>query len=257
MKNRVPNIIGDEQAFWSHPKAVSYYSTRRSSKGELYASEREFITDALFAMGSHLDVGCAAGGLAAVAQEANPAIQFTGVDVSPVMIATAKQRFPQYTFAVSNGRRIEAKDSSFASSSCLGVLHLAQAWEDILVEIWRVTSNIAVFDVRLADVSKTSPTETAYQTLAYAGAEPENAIPYAVISPEIFLQAIKRLQPAPLRIEVKGYMHAPGESSCVPLQEVCMTMCCLWKKPVSLGSSPFEKGILWDAPLGVQARGLL
>lgn len=249
MKKFAPKVISDEQAFWSHPEAVSFYSRCRSSKDELYASEREFITDGLFALGSHLDVGCAAGGLAAVAEEANPDIRFTGVDVSPAMVETARQRFPQHKFAVSDGRRIDAADNSFASSSCLGVLHLVHSWEDVLAEIWRVTSDVAVFDVRLADTAKMHSSVVAYQTLAYAGAEPETAIPYTVISPDVFLQAVKRLQPTPLRIEVKGYMHAPSESSYVPLQEVCMTMCCLWKKPTSSNGLPFKEGILWDAPL--------
>lgn len=249
MKKRAPQIISDEQAFWSHPEAVSFYSRCRSSKDELYASEREFITDGLFSLGSHLDVGCAAGGLAAVAEAANPDILFTGVDVSPAMIETARLRFPQHEFAVSDGRHIDAVDNRFASSSCLGVLHLVRSWEDVLAEIWRVTSDVAVFDVRLADTAKMPSSDVAYQTLAYAGADPEIAIPYTVISPDVFLQAVRRLQPAPLRIEVKGYMHAPSESSYVPLQEVCMTMCCLWKTSVSLGTLPFKEGISWDAPL--------
>lgn len=60
----VTHLTGNESAFWSHADAVAWYEQNRNSYDELYPSEKQYINASLFALGSHLDVGCAAGGLA-------------------------------------------------------------------------------------------------------------------------------------------------------------------------------------------------
>ena len=238
-----------EASFWSHPDAVTYYSANRQSADELYPSEREFINKDLFALGSHLDVGCAAGGLAAVARQANPDVRFAGVDISSAMVETAQKRWPGYTFMVTDGARLNFPDSAYASVSCLGALHLTAFWKELLLEIWRVTASVAVFDLRLTAGNAITDPAVSYQSLSYTGADADERIPYLVYPPDDVADVLRGLFPRPYRLDVTGYMHPPSRASRVPLPEICMTMFRLCKQAVALGGKPLAGGIYWNAPL--------
>jgi len=145
-------MITVETPDWAeHPELVEFYSRHRNRPDDLYPSERRFLPWLARQAGSVLDVGCAAGGFAGIWRQYQPAIRYTGVDVSDSLIRQARMLHPSLEFQVGNcADGLPFPDREFAVVQALGWLHWEPRYAAALRELWRVCSGYLFFDVRLA-----------------------------------------------------------------------------------------------------------
>jgi ubiquinone/menaquinone biosynthesis C-methylase UbiE len=83
-----------------------------------------------------LDVGCGTGALAGYF----PASSYLGIDYSPTYVAAAREKHPQYRFAVGDAVQLPVADHSFDGVVISGVLHHMsnETAEKVLGEVARV-----------------------------------------------------------------------------------------------------------------------
>ncbi len=192
-----------------HPSLVEFYSTERSSPGDLYPSEERFLPDLARQAGSVLDVGCGAGGFARIWRHFNPELAYTGLDASHALIDTARRLHPESRFAIADGAgRLPTEDRASDVVAALGWLHLEPRWRDALPELWRVTAQRLFFDMRL------HPGEgdiVGSQRLALSGDwDGHTTLPYLAASwPEV---AARLADLGPARIRAYGYEGTPADT---------------------------------------------
>jgi SAM-dependent methyltransferase len=223
-----------------HPELVRFYSSHRNHPDDLYPSERHFLPGLAERSASVLDVGCGAGGFAAIWHAFNPRLAYTGVDASGALVDAARSLHPKATFVQADGAgALPFADSAFEGVAALGWLHLEPRYPDALAELWRVAGRWLFFDVRLVaggdDV-------TGEQRLALDGEwDGRTTIPYICAS---WPRLARRLQSlAPGRISAHGYARRPAATVSGVPSEVCMTTFVLER-----GEGSLELDL--DLPLG-------
>jgi len=230
---------------WSTENAVKFYSSHRNSVGEMYNSEKYFLSQVIESGFSILDLGCAAGGFYQVFKRFEPTITYTGIDISGEMIRRAQHRHPGIPFYVAEGSDLPFEDQSFDLVFCSGALHLADDWREILHEGWRVTKKYFIFDIRMTETSPTlEDIHVSYEKMAFNNEwDGISLVPYIIVNVNDFLSILTTLTPAPAVQRLYGYYHPVSEMTVSPEKHVCMTMCCLGKI-----KKPMEKST-WEIPI--------
>ncbi len=227
---------------WSAPAALCYYEANRGSAEDIYPSERVFLADALNSAATVLDIGCAAGGFARALREIKPDLSYTGVDVTPAMVESARRQFPDDNFQVIDGRHLPFPDDSFDVAICYGVLHMTMDWRELLGEGWRVCRKTLLFDLRLTDSIGVCNPNISYQKLAFDGEwDGESVAPYIVLNHREALAALQDLIP-PCSLQGYGYIGPVSGNTVSSYREVCMAAFCLSK---SVGRASITR---WDIP---------
>lgn len=230
---------------WSHDNAVRYYSSHRNTIGDVYDSEKFFLSRIIRDRQSVLDIGCATGGFYEVFKTYVPTITYTGIDISPEMIRQAKILHPEAMFQVTDGGRLPYGDDSFDMVFSAGALHMTPNWRDVLREGWRVTKKYFLFDVRI----KESPpsienAQVSYQKIEFSGRwDGKTIVPYIIIDIATFISELDALSPSPAVRQLHGYFHPVSDMVVSTENKVCMTMCCLIKH------CPGSEKDLWDLPI--------
>jgi SAM-dependent methyltransferase len=203
-----------------HPELVEYYSTHRSQPADLYPSERRFLPELAEQAASVLDVGCGAGGFAAIWRAYNPALAYTGVDASAALVEAARQLHPDATFVQADGAGpLPFADGEFDVVAALGWLHLDPRYPQALKELWRVAGRALFFDVRLLDSAQDL---VGSQRLALTGEwDGETTIPYICASWPGLARRLAAL--GPRRIRAHGYLGGPAATVSGVPDEVCLT----------------------------------
>jgi len=203
-----------------HPDLVEFYSEHRSRPEHLYPSEAHFLPALATGARTVLDVGCGAGGFAAIWRHFNPALAYTGVDASAALIDAARRLHPEHTFVQADGAGpLPFEDGAFDVVAALGWLHLEPRYPQALDELWRVTRGSLFFDVRLHD----APDDLhARQRLALSGDwDGETTIPYVVASWPALARRLVNLRPA--RLRAHGYFGPPAATVTGVDGDVCLT----------------------------------
>lgn len=230
---------------WTRPNVLNFYATHRNRTRDLYPSEARFLPELLRPGMTVLDVGCAAGGFFAILTELEPAIRYTGVDISDTMIAEARLRYPNCRFEVVSAEQLPFPDNSFDLVLCTGgTLPMILEWREVLRECWRVTRSRVLFDVRVvAEGADIEDAHRSYVKLAFAGEWDGRAIaPYVVITMPTLQRVVMALRPAPAEVRGHGYYHTVSEMAVTPFRDVCMATLCLGKVPAGAA-------VDWDMPL--------
>ena len=193
---------------WSeHPELVEYYSSHRNSADDLYPSERRFLPSLAAEARSVLDVGCGAGGFAAIWREFNPELEYTGVDTSAPLVAAARELVPDARFEQADAvGGLPFEDRCADVVAALGWLHWEPEHERALAELWRVTRSRLFFDVRLHD---RGAEERGEQRLALVGDwDGTTTVPYLVRPWRELGRVLRDLAPA--RVRATGYWGSPA-----------------------------------------------
>lgn len=228
---------------WSSDNAVNYYVAHRDSTDKLYRSEKFYLKRAVQEAATILDIGCAAGGFSNIVREYNSLIRYTGIDISPRMIAEARKRFPRDDFYVTDGKNIDFSDNTFDTVICFGVLHMTENWKMLLAEAWRVTKHSLLFDVRLTDSEGISDPQTSYQQLEFEGHwDGSSTAPYIVVNVDTAVQCFLDMRPTFTALKAYGYMHSVSPMTVSTYREVCMAAFWLRK---SGSRTPAD----WDMPI--------
>lgn len=135
---------------FEQPELVEFFSTHRNRPEDLYPSERRFLPELAARAETVLDVGCAAGGFVDIWRTYNPAIRYTGVDVSEALVAAARRLHLEAEFHVGDcAQGLPFADGAADVVAALGWLHWEPRYLDALAELWRLTGRALFFDVRL------------------------------------------------------------------------------------------------------------
>ncbi|MEX2195757.1 MAG: class I SAM-dependent methyltransferase [Thermoleophilaceae bacterium] len=207
-------------AAWAdHPDLVEYYTAHRHRPEDLYPSERRFLPALAEESQSVLDVGCAAGGFAAVWRNWNPALSYAGVDASEPLVEAARRLHPECEFEVADcAEGLPFADGAFDSVQALGWLHWEPRFEDALAEMWRVTRRRLFFDVRL-QTAEAGHLE-ARQRIALSGEwDGRTTVPYLCLSWERFAESLLGLGPA--AILAHGYEGTPSDTVTGVQGDIC------------------------------------
>ena len=147
-------IVSSTSEWAEHPELAGFYSRHRSRSEDLYPSERRFLPWLARQAATGLDVGCAAGGFLNMWRQYNPAVSYTGVDLSASLIDAARRRHPDATFLHGDcPAGLLLPDRAATVVQALGWLHWEPRYGAALRELWRLTDRYLFFDVRLTDGS--------------------------------------------------------------------------------------------------------
>lgn len=213
--------ILQEQKVWNSPDTLQYYQTHRQSQKDLYPSERFFLPDILPQVNSALDVGCAAGGFCGIMRSYNPRLRYVGLDITPELIARAKDHHPEGEFILSDGVNIPFASGSFDLVHSSGVLHLNSHYQDMLRSMWQQTQRYLLCDFRLTTGS------------SFQGKMKHPQLPYFVLNVNELTALLKNLMPQPAALKLRGYPHDASVSADLPQKQVIMAYCLLEKGPAA------------------------
>lgn len=207
---------------FDQPELVAYFTEHRNRREDLYPSEARFLPELASTAKSLLDVGCAAGGFVDIWRSYNPALPYTGVDLSPALIEAARQRHPNADFLVGDcADGLPLPDGAADVVAALGWLHWESRYEEALTELWRLTDRSLFFDVRLHDGAADL---VGSQSLAGGG-----STPYVCASWTGFAGLLGALEPA--RVEAYGYFGPPADTVSGVPAEVCLAAFVLTRGP--------------------------
>lgn len=215
--------VAEEQAAWAADDTLAYYRTHRQTPDDLYPSERFFLPDAARESATCLDIGCAAGGFSRIMKSFNPALAYTGIDITPEFIAHAKTAFPESRFDVGDGIHFPTPPESYDLVFSSGILHLNTRYLDIVRAAYAQTRRLLVCDFRLTygpDVIGRFHVKFGKSTGA-AETTPR-ILPYLVLNLDGLVADLRALEPAPGSIDIRGYYHSPTPSADLPLSKVLM-----------------------------------
>jgi hypothetical protein len=236
---------------WSDEAVVRHYTTGRQAVDDLYDSERALLMPAVERCESVLDVGCAAGGFYRILQALKPGIRYTGLDTSAEMIETARRRYPEGRFAVSEGGS-SYPDGAFDLVLCTGVLLHNPDYRPMLQSLYRTARRGCVIDLpRLVRQPCTVNLSTSYMILQRrfdgrvqgsrlkvqgkvlaSNLEPRTSNPddeaSDTMAPYVLCQArsmfdflLRGHQPRPAAVIAVGYDGQPDASAILPVRPVC------------------------------------
>ena len=202
-----------------HPDLVEYYETHRNRLRDLYPSERRLLPWLAAQAESVLDVGCGAGGFAEVWRACRRSIRYTGADISPPLIETARRAHPEHDFLVADCAAGLPLEDGFADVVvALGWLHWEERYAAALRELWRATRRFLFFDLRLTDAD--GPDMTGAQRLALTGDwDGHTTVPYICLSWPRAVELLLSLEPA--RILGHGYWGVPAATVMGVNEQVC------------------------------------
>ena len=221
------NIIINKNAYGECQSSLQYWENHRNKLDDLYPSERYFLEPALKNATSTLDVGCAGGGSYNFCKEANPDIDYTGIDISKPLLDIAKKSNPKGNFSQYNGHFIPFSKNRFDLVFSIGVLHHLNHWQNMILQMVKCSSKLSVFDLRLTERDTLSDTEKYYQKVSFDNKwDEKTAITYIVVNIEEFVRFLKRsFSDGAYRIESYGYFAKPTKLANIPYNKVFM--CCI------------------------------
>jgi len=205
---------------WNNADVKKYYSENRCEIKDLYKSEKYFLEKIIEKKISILDVGCACGGFYNIfRQMTGNDFNYTGIDISEVLIKEAQKRYPGADFRLSAAAgKLDFPDNSYDLVFSSGLFHLCDEWETLYREAYRVSKSKVLIDFRLTGKDK----QIGEFAVDFYGNSPDNIIRYTVLNKTELMKWLLELKPRPARISAYGYMAPPSKMARLDLPEVCM-----------------------------------
>ena len=192
-----------EQRVWASPDSLDFFTRQRQTPDDLYPSERIFLPDAVSRADNVLDVGCACGGFAAIMQTFNKDIAYTGVDIVPEMLARAERDNGDAIFAAATGHELPFANRAFDLVHCSGATHLNSLYRELIADMWRVTRNELLFDMRLSE----GESQAGHFRVNFSGGGDEQTLPYFIVNLDEVKEIINTLDEPPGTVRLAGYRH--------------------------------------------------
>lgn len=229
---------------WSSQSAIDYYAQHRHDVADLYPSETVFLPRVLFPGAKVLDVGCASGGFFNIMRSYEPAVEYTGIDLSATAVEMAQARYPEAIFVINEGFSLPFEDNTFDLVHCTSVFNNEPNYQTILEEMYRVTNRFALADIRLLKGIGNQRSTT--YNIQFESNEIEDTVPYVVNDADDVVNFILQLDPKPKALRGTGYFH-PVAKEADPLDsEICMTILLLEKGDATGAQTVFD---LDDLPI--------
>lgn len=226
-----------EQAAWSAKDSLDFYERHRHRPDEMYPSERFFLPDAARAASSVLDIGCAAGGFSRIMKSFNPAIHYTGIDITPAFIEAAKRLYPDSEFELGDGIHFSTPPGSYDLVYISGILHVNSEYRRIVQAAYEQAKRQLICDFRLTwGSSVTGRFHVNFDQ--QAGEENQKTpLPYHVLSVDTLLSDLRSLNPPPAAIRLRGYYHKPADTAELPMKQLIVAFASLEKAPTGTGGT--------------------
>ncbi|MDC0033750.1 class I SAM-dependent methyltransferase [Alphaproteobacteria bacterium] len=209
--DNITGAIVREQRLWEANDSIAFFSHNRHRREDLYPSEKNFLPRVVKEANSVLDVGCACGGFAQIMKGYNPSLTYSAIDIVPTMIEQARQQNPTGHYTVAAGHALPFGKQTFDLVHCSGVVHLNSSYEMIISEMWRVSAQYLLFDMRLTDsASQTGTFKVDFGAASKAASE---VLPYHLVNSTEARNIIEALPAPPEQVEVFAYYHAPSANS--------------------------------------------
>jgi SAM-dependent methyltransferase len=191
-----------------------------------------------------LDVGCASGGFFNIMRSYEPAVEYTGIDLSATAVEMAQARYPEANFVLNEGFSLPFEDNTFDLVHCTSVFNNEPNYQTILEEMYRVTNRFALADIRLLKGIGNQRSTT--YNIQFESNGIEDTVPYVVNDADDVVNFILQLDPKPKALRGTGYFH-PVAKEADPLDsEICMTILLLEKGDATGGQTVFD---LEDLPI--------
>ena len=233
---------------WSSQSAIDYYAQHRHVVADLYPSETVFLPRILFPGAKVLDVGCASGGFFNIMRSYEPAVEYTGIDLSATAVEMARTRYPEATFVLSEGFTLPFEDNTFDLVHCTSVFNNEPNYQVILKEMYRVSNRFALADIRLLK-GIGNQLSTTYN-IQFEADGIEDTVPYVVNDADDVVNFILQLDPKPKALRGTGYFHTAAKEAETTDSEICMTILLLEKGNAAGGQTVFDLG---DLPIEFSA----
>lgn len=216
---KINPMIYEEQKVWGLDGNENYFRSFRSKADDLYRSEKFFLPTIVKRVKNCLDVGCSCGGFNSIMKSYNPRLRYTGVDIIPRFIDIARERYPDAQFVVGDGTNLDFPDHAFELVHSSGILHLNSHYQDIVREMYRVSSKYILCDFRLTEGRDT----IGEMDVNLVGQDRAlGVLPYVVLNTQQHLEFLKGLKPKPASIMVKGYAHSPTKLARIGVDKIYM-----------------------------------
>ncbi len=233
---------------WSKQSAIDYYSQHRHEVSDLYPSEKVFLPRVLFPGAKVLDVGCASGGFFNIMRSFEPAIDYTGIDLSTVAVDMARERYPEAKFILTEGFGLPFEDNYFDLVHCTSVFNNEPNYQTMLREMYRVSNRFVLADIRL--LKGIGEQQNSIYNIQFEGDGVEATVPYVVNDADEVANFILQLDPKPRALRGTGYFHRLAKEAESSDSEACMTILLLQKgdseggpTEIDLGDLPIEFNI--------------
>jgi ubiquinone/menaquinone biosynthesis C-methylase UbiE len=229
--------VFNEQKVWGADGNEDFFSQFRSEPKDLYRSEKFFLPDVLQQVKTCLDVGCACGGFFNIMRSFNPKLHYTGIDITPKFIEVARQKYKDAEFNVCDATAMSFNNNTFELVHCSGILHLTSHYQQIIREMYRVSSKYCLFDLRLTS-KKDVVGEMDVNLMGQDSVR--EVLPYYVLNVENAIGFLRALDPSPASIIVKGYEHPPTKLARINADKIIMAFFLVRKGPPPDGKTQIE-----------------
>ena len=159
-----------------------------------------------------------------------PAIEYTGIDLSELAVEMATERYPEAKFIVTEGFGLPFEDNSFDIVHCTSVFNNEPNYQEMLREMYRVSNWFVLIDIRLLK-GLGKQRESVYN-IQFNGKDVEATVPYVVNDADEVADFIVQLTPKPKALRGTGYFHQVAKEATeadTPNENVCMTVLLLQK----------------------------
>ena len=212
---KIPAAVQSEQNVWGEDDSLDFFNRERQTPDDLYPSEKIFLPDALKRADSVLDVGCACGGFSQIMRSFNDKISYMGVDIIPEMLIQAQACHAEVMFAACAGHQLPFPDQSFDLVHCSGATHLNSRYRELIADMWRVTHDQLLFDLRLTE----GPSMEGTFRIDFNKTGSGGMLPYIVINIQEAREIIDSLPGRPAHIKLRGYHHPASHNANMPDDE--------------------------------------
>ena len=227
---------------WSKQSAIDYYAQHRHEVSDLYPSEKVFLPRVLFPGIKVLDIGCASGGFFNIMRTYEPAIEYTGIDLSVKAVGMARERYPEAKFIVTEGFGLPFEDNTFDLVHCTSVFNNEPNYQAMLQEMYRVSSRFVLVDIRL--LKNIGKQQNSIYNIQFEGGRVEATVPYVVNDADEVANFILGLKPKPKALRATGYFHQMAKEAEHSDFEVCMTVLLVQKGDAGSGATVIDLGNL-------------
>ena len=216
--------IKDKSPYGSDQDSLNYWTFNRNKISDLYKSEKKFFLGKIRKSNSFLDYGCAAGGFCEIINSVKKKnYKYTGIDVSNNLISIARQKYPKYTFKVSNGKTFPSRISKHDLTFSFGTLHHSDHYLKIITQMLKIAKKYTLFDLRFTPYKSLINRKISFQKIKFGkNFIKKNIISYNILNFREFVNDIMKITSKKYGIAVYGYYHKPHINVVTPYKKITM-----------------------------------
>ena len=192
---------------WDDADAVARFAGKTSA--DFFRTETHFLSPIAHELESVLDIGCASGRFVDLLASLGAHPAYTGIDISPGQLASARRLYPHAAFHLGNALDLDL-EGGFDLVNATGVMQHEPRFAALIARMVGWSRRWVLFDVKFAPVGE----DIVDTARAHAGT-PEHPLYFNILSATGFLERLCRLEGI-ARASVYGYETPPNLSTTLP-----------------------------------------